>query len=224
MALIVPSGVWGQSVSITISEVTTTINAGDDPVSFGSGTVSLALKNDLYTLTFNNATIGSTESVASVTWNGTDNLTVDIVGTNTLYGMLTTSGQSEVFPTLTFANTSSSSCSLRILCSDGAFSGFNNVVYDGVYLHTSTPYDYSCITPQDLSGSVISDITISSEKCYPIWIGSTQITSTNSSDVLGDEKVSYKNNILNLNAATVGSVATQSDLTIHTVGECDRDG
>ena len=58
---------------------------------------------------------------------------------------------------------------------------------------------------------------------YNLWVGATQVTSDNSSDVLGDGKVSWNNssNTLTLNGATVnGTIVSNvnSAITIHLVG------
>ena len=56
---------------------------------------------------------------------------------------------------------------------------------------------------------------------YNLWVGATQVTSDNSSDVLGDGKVSWNNssNTLTLNGATVnGTIVSDNDLIVHLVG------
>ena len=56
---------------------------------------------------------------------------------------------------------------------------------------------------------------------YNLWVAGTQVTSDNSSDVLGDGKVSWNNssNTLTLNGATVnGTIVSDNDLIVHLIG------
>ena len=180
----------------------------------GTPTVTYNATND--TLTLNNATLGSKTTMMYIE-SGLENLTINLVGTNRLYGNITvttTVGSDAPAQTQTTAGTLSftGDGTLEIEFSDGVISGFSSVDFGefnllsnsapGVHYLTKTEAEAENTYPKLLdyaNNRVAADLKLTKEAgIHPIWVyfpGSEksggfkykQITDANKSNVLGDD-------------------------------------
>ena len=166
---LLPSAAWGQ---ITV--------AGISPNQSGNIT-GTGIKG---TVTYSNGTLTLTgaEITGDIVWNPSENtdLTINLSGNNTLTGTISTDKNisSTVETNLSF--TGSTDCSLEITKESGSvISGnFKTVNFGNFNLATSSPGAYwDGERMADYSGSGVSNLKITSEVYYPIWVMHKQGTS-----------------------------------------------
>lgn len=160
--LLLPSAAWGQ---ITV--------AGNSPNQSGNITGT----GITGTVTYSNGTLTLTgaEITGDIVWNPSENtdLTINLSGNNTLTGTISTDENisSTVETNLSF--TGSTDCSLEITKeSEIVISGnFKTVNFGNFNLATSSPgayWDENMM--RDYSGYAVSNLKITSEVYYPIWV------------------------------------------------------
>ncbi len=201
---LLPSAAWGQ---ITV--------AGNSPNQSGNITGT----GITGTVTYSNGTLTLTgaEITGDIVWNPSENtdLTINLSGNNTLTGTISTDENisSTVETNLSF--TGSTDCSLEIKESESVISGnFKTVNFGNFNLATSSPGAYwDGVRMADYSGSGVTNLKITSEVYYPIWVhdynsstGYLQLTS----DVLS---ITYDGR----NAAHTNDKGTISFDTNHTI-------
>ena len=246
LAVLFPQAAMGEDV-YALSIGNTQVTSGTNVLDNGT-TVTYDEANNI--LTLNNATLGSkdeTGETINITMmpitSGLEKLTINLVGTNRLYGNITvppTAGSDAPAQTQTTAGTLSftGEGTLEIECSDGVISGFSSVNFGGFnLLSNSAPgVHYGTITGAEAENTysalcdyannrVAADLKLTKETgIYPIWVyipGSVsykQITDANKSNVLEDgfSSVSYDGN----GKLTVkGTQITSSDFDSFIIGE-----
>lgn len=155
------------------------------------------------TLTLTNATLGGSTTDGSIE-SILDNLTINLEGTNTLYGHIAYTGTGATAGSLAFTGNGS----LTLSNSDGVIYAFSDVDFEefnfasisqGIHYNTSTK------NLQDANEYIVSNVTIIKGTYYPIWVKGTLVTASNYSDVLDDGKVSFDptGNKLSLDEATI---------------------
>ena len=155
------------------------------------------------TLTLTNATLGGSTTDGSID-SILDNLTINLEGTNTLYGHIAYTGTGATAGSLAFTGNGS----LTLSNSDGVIYAFSDVDFEefnfasisqGIHYNTSTK------NLQDANEYIVSNVTIIKGTYYPIWVKGTLVTASNYSDVLDDGKVSFDptGNKLSLDEATI---------------------
>jgi len=110
------------------------------------GDYSVSWNNETSTLTLSDATIGMAidgegemREAPGIIYKGTDNLTINLIGTNRIYGAwgceaILYDGESERVPQLVFSNDDSRTCSLLLSTEgDELISGFTEINYGGLY-------------------------------------------------------------------------------------------
>lgn len=165
------------------------------------GTVSYDA--DRNTLTLNQAVIMNSTGIVAP-----GNLTVAVIGEgNVVNGSITSTGGNG---TLTFKNGDDNSASLQYLPSfSGGATGFTNVVYDGIYLTAGNSRDLKYSPTRQRyeinENSSSSEVKLSSEKTYELWVGDIKVTEAN------------RNNILSAVTATASFNPETSTLTLNGV-------
>jgi hypothetical protein len=195
------------------------------------------------TLTLNNATLKK-ESVqegvtiiipTEISSNfESEQLTIDLVGTNKLYGFIRDDSSAG---TLKFTGDGS----LEIINNDGTISGYTDVDFGSFKLKSNSPginYNTELYQLQDYTNAAVSDVTITTETVYPIWVYDVagddnrhflQLTYDNKDNVLGDDysSVSYNGSgTLTVKGAQISDMNYPSfvidkdiaALTVHLVG------
>ena len=221
LALLFPQAAMGQDTydyDLSIGETQVTSENADNVLS-DNGTPTVTYDATRNILTLNNATLGSnTGETPTMMYieSGLENLTINLVGTNRLYGNITvktTVSSDAPAQTQTTAGTLSftGNGTLEIECSDGVISGFSSVDFGefnllsnsapGVHYLTKTEAEAENTYPALLdyaNNGVAADLKLTKEAIYPIWVyipGSEQsdgfqykqITDANKSNVLGDD-------------------------------------
>lgn len=156
------------------------------------------------TLTLTNATLGGSTTDGSIE-SILDNLTINLEGTNTLYGHIAYTGTGATAGSLAFTGNGS----LTLSNSDGVIYAFSDVDFEELFNFASISqgihYNTSTKDLQDANEDIVSNVTIIKGTYYPIWVKGTLVTASNYSDVLDDGKVSFDptGNKLSLDEATI---------------------
>ena len=192
----------------TISTTGTYIKIGNTPVS-ATGDINTAEGTAYFdatsnTLTLTEATIGGATASADIQVL-VDDLTIEISGTNTIYGNITYNGSNYQSSNIQI-NKASSAESASLTATN--VNGFSGCTWgDGLYLSAhdgqgatiDVHYEHfegEGGTMQSYYSEKIADVTFSTEETNAIWVAGTQVTSTNAGNIFaGDEtndgKVSY---------------------------------
>ena len=215
------------SYPLWICDTHASYQAIDGNVSVGGGDIPFTVSGTTYTLTLNNKNLDYQHIIS-----GLDNLTIELVGTNTMND----SGVDPIIEslnnsaTLTFKNSGTGMASL-VMSNDASgssiISGFNSVVAGtGLFWTASGAITYDSTNGLLVGTTPAHNATIGVQS-YPLWIGSTQVTSANAGNVRNDGTLSYVHDATNntgtltLNGVTLngGDISTSmSDLTIHVKG------
>ena len=223
----------GTYLGVAVAGIPVTSGVNESDV-LGDRTVSYNATDKILTLT--NATIGTSNASSSIVSSlESAQLTIELVGTtNKLYGNITDDSSAG---TLKFTGTGS----LEISHSDGTISGYTTVDFGDFKLKSNSPgikYNTESQQLQDYTNEVVSDVTITTETVYPIWVYDVagddnrhflQLTYDNKDNVLGDDysSVSYNGNgTLTIKGAQTSSTDYPSfvidkdisALTVHLVG------
>jgi len=163
----------GQPLGLSVAGVVVTSENKGNILGDQNSSVSFTTANEatstLATLTLNNAAI-----TGDIVWNPSENtdLTINLSGNNTLTGTISTKENisSTVETNLSF--TGSTDCSLEIKESESVISGnFKTVNFGNFNLATSSPGAYwDKNMMRDYSGTTVSNLKITSEVYYPIWV------------------------------------------------------
>lgn len=209
-----------------------TYQAIDGNVSVAGDDIPFTVSGTTYTLTLNNKNLDYQHIIS-----GLDNLTIELVGTNTMNDSDPTV-HSDVNPiieslnnsaTLTFKKSGTGMASLEMsndASGSSIISGFNSVdVETGLFWTASGAITYDSTNGLLVGTTPAHNATIGVQS-YPLWVGTTQLTSSNAGNVFNDGTVSYVHDATNntgtltLNGATLsGDISTSmSDLTIHVKG------
>lgn len=177
---------------------------------------------DTKTLTLNN--LIATTNVINIISN-IDALTIYVTGENNI-GNISASGVT--YQTLAFAGDGN----LTLTWDDGVITDFNAVnTGDFNLLSNTTPGVHwnderkTYRTYDD--DAVCGELTLTKAAVYPLWLGNTQVTAANKSNVLNDAEniqVSFENGILTLNSAksmASSNIVTGISLTINLKGRSD---
>lgn len=202
--LLLPSGLQAEDYGITIAgvQVTDANAANITGDSITAGTVSFDAENNILTLT--GATIkGEIRSTL-------ESLTINLVGSSQLKGV--DNQNSAIQNDADMADLSfTGSGLLAINASGGVIYGFSSVDFGSFNLASQAAgvhYDDSSMRSYD--GYLVSDLTITTDEVYPIWIyapseaySHTQITASNKANVLDGETatVSLSGSTITLNGA-----------------------
>ena len=194
----------------TISTTGTYIKIGDtsfsetENVTFGEGTAYFNASSN--TLTLTDATIGEQGAETGTDIQVlVDDLTIEISGTNTIYGNIMYNGSNYRSSNIQI-NKASSAGSASLTATN--VNGFSGCTWgDGLYLSAhdgqgatiDVHYEHfegEGGTMQSYYSEKIADVTFSTEETNAIWVAGTQVTSTNAGNIFaGDEtndgKVSY---------------------------------
>ena len=212
----VSSATFGIDYGLNIAGVqVTSANASDiTGQNIGATNTAIAYKvsyeYDSKTLTLENA-----EIIGGITCS--DDLTISVLESNSLSGdegYISTTNNSA---TLTFkgATNVASSLSLDNDRGESAVIGFASVNVQDAYFESSNPYEYNTterklINPTMESIDIrykITEITVTTSACYPLWIGSTQVKSSNAgslpANVTFTAGTASANNKLTLTGATI---------------------
>lgn len=189
--LLLPSAAWGENYPITVAGVQVTdANAGNITGDGITGKVSFTLAEGTNTATLTLDGVTITGSIVKTASEAGDQLTINLVGTNTVNGQI--SFQDRTLPgDLTFTGTGS----LNIASNDenGVIDGVSSVnTSEGLYLVTDSPNPYChngyYINSTNADDNSVKSLTVSTSVTYPIWVynsGSstkyTQLTAANSS-------------------------------------------
>ena len=215
------------SYPLWICDTHASYQAIDGNVSVGGDDIPFIVSGTTYTLTLNNKNLDYQHIISDL-----DNLTIELVGTNTMND----SGVDPIIEslnnsaTLTFKNSGTGMASL-VMSNDASgssvISGFNSVVAGtGLFWTASGAITYDS-TNGLLVGTTLAHNATIGVQSYPLWIGSTQVTSANAGNVRNDGTLSYVHDATNntgtltLNGVTLngGDISTSmSDLTIHVKG------
>lgn len=173
MLIAIPQGVWGQ---ITVADVS------PDNEGYFEGLSGVKFNSQTSTLTLSNGA-----SVGQIIYSGTSNLTIAFGGTCSItteetYAIQYTGSESNR-PKLSFSLTESTTGSLSINGGSLVIKGFSDVDFgslnlastsaQGVY-YDSSEYGYHMAGP---AGNP-SDLTITTDTYYPIWIFNPSLMST----------------------------------------------
>lgn len=199
-----------ESYKKTISTTGTYIKIGDtsfsetENVTFGEGTAHFDASSN--TLTLTDVTIGEQGAETGTDIQVlVDDLTIEIRGTNTIYGNITYNGSNDRSSNIQI-NKASSAESASLTATN--VRGFSSCTWgDGLYLSAhdgqgaTVDVHYEHFegeggTMQSYYGEEIADVTFSTEETNAIWVAGTRVTSTNAGNIFaGDEtndgKVSY---------------------------------
>lgn len=194
--LLLPIGVWAENYGLTVADVQVT-DANALNVLGNQETPTVVFDATTNTLTLNGAEING-----KITYNGTSNLTIAFSGTNAVSTSETSAiqygGSESVRPKLTF---SSKNGTLTI--NGESIKGFSDVDFGSLNLASISAqgvyYDKEDFLMRGY-GSTPSDLTITTETYYPIWIYDTSLSSTgyshtqlrrDSTITIGDGTVSF---------------------------------
>ena len=186
------------------------------------------------TLTLSGANLSGEENELTSIICSMDSIAIELVGTNTLNGNISYDGGQETTGKISFKG----SGSLEITCDDGVIYGFTKVYYaNNLYLKSAQPslyWDNESNTYKDRSKKVISNMTISTDQSYPIWVAQVvedettykQITQSNRQNVFNDNTSTVSLNeagdTLTLNGARIEGSIIRNDnngLTVKFIGE-----
>ncbi len=179
----------GAPLDITIAGVIVTsgnaLNITGDDI---TGTVSYDAENKI--LTLNSATIIPEREEYGIEYTGTAGLTISLKGTDNVVkggGGCPAIGyyneQSQTIPSLTFTKGDTQACSVLLEAKgETVIDVFTNISYDGLYRFNNSSGE---------GATLISTTNFTSVFPYDLWIGDTQVTSDNATNVLGDGKVSF---------------------------------
>lgn len=119
--------------------------------------------------------------------------------------------------TLTLRNGSDADAQLT-LNYQGSESGFNAVVYDGLYLSADNPrtlkFSASRQRFEDSEAAWASTIKFSNAKTFELWLGGTKVTESNKDNILGDwgsAKFDPDENLLTLDDMTLTGTGITTD-------------
>lgn len=185
------------------------------------------------TLTLSGANLSGEENELTSIISSMDSIAIELVGINTLNGNISYDGGQETTGKISFKG----SGSLEITCDDGVIYGFTKVYYaNNLYLKSAQPslyWDNESNTYKDRSKEVISNMTISTDQSYPIWVAQVvedettykQITQSNRQNVFNDATSTVSLNeagdTLTLNGATIDGSIIRGDnngLTVKFIG------
>lgn len=196
---VTPYGLTVAGVAVTNANCEDILDGDNGKVSF---TPAKEAENIPATLTLTDATLdGSIES-------SLDNLTISLVGANSLNGSISYNGSNDGYLAFTGEG------SLAISNSDGVINGFSDVDFDsdsGSFNLVSTSQGVINYNTEDknlqVGEDLVSNVTITKETFYPIWVKGILVTEINKSDVLGDGDGSVmfdsSENRLSLKGATI---------------------
>ena len=172
--LLLPIGVWAENYGLTVADVQVT-DANALNVLGDQETPTVVFDATTNTLTLNGAEING-----KITYNGTSNLTIAFSGTNAVSTSETSAiqygGFESVRPKLTF-----SSINGTLTINGESIEGFSDVVFGSLNLASISAqgvyYDKDGFIMRGY-GSTPSDLTITTETYYPIWIYDPSLSST----------------------------------------------
>ena len=225
---------YGTSYGLTVGgvEVKESNASNITGANIKAGTVSY--DDATKTLTLSGANLSGEENGLTSIITSMDSIAIELVGTNTLNGNISYGGGQETTGKVSFKGTGS----LEITCSDGVLYGFSKIYYaNGLYLKSAQPciyWDNESNTYKDRSNKVISNMTISTDQSYPIWVAQVvesnttykQITQSNRQNVFNDNTSTVSLNeagdTLTLNGARIEGSIIRNDnngLTVKFIGE-----
>jgi len=185
----------GTDYGISVGNYRVTSNNATDIFGDGNASFTAASGDTPATLTLNGVTIGTSTVNSSIISNLEDEqLTINLVGTNKLYGFINDASNAG---TLKFTGTGS----LDISNDGDVVSNFDNVtIDDGLYIQSNEPgvhWDsYNSRFAAQRSGLYV--LTITPDVYYPIWVVSSngvdyiQVSGTNKNHVLGENNTTVK--------------------------------
>ena len=187
-----PIGTWAQDISV--AGYMADANGDFSGVNITTGTVHFDAPTS--TLTLTGATITGNISTTL------GNLTINLVGSNTLNGCISNEEDYE-YTSLSFTGNGS----LGITGAEGVFNDIESYeLASGLYLASDSPAPYcdgSSLRGAD--GNEVSNITISANVTYPVWVYTggqttdyTQLTATTNSVNGTSGTASYNGNLLTL--------------------------
>ena len=213
-----------------------TFQAIDGSVTVAGEDIPFTVSGTTNTLTLNNENLDYYHIIS-----GLDNLTIELVGTNTMNDS-DPNVHSDVNPiiesfnnnaTLTFKKSGTGTASLEMsndASGSSIISGFSSVVAEtGLFWTASGAVTYDSTNGLLVGTTPAHDATIG-PMSYGLWVAGTQVTSDNATNVLkgdatNDQKVQYDatNQKLTLSGAKLsGAISTSmTNLTIHVEGECE---
>lgn len=194
--LLLPIGVWAENYGLTVADVQVT-DANALNVLGNQETPTVVFDATTNTLTLNGAEING-----KITYNGTSNLTIAFSGTNAVSTSETSAiqygGSESVRPKLTFSSTNGT-----LTINGESIKGFSDVDFGSLNLASISAqgvyYDKEDFLMRGY-GSTPSDLTITTETYYPIWIYDPSLSSTgyshtqlrsDSTVTVGDGTVSF---------------------------------
>ncbi len=239
LMMLVPIGMWAQTdYGITVGgEAVTSENAsnitGNNIEAYSAGEpYSVSYDVTSNTLTLDNARITSdgitsdgnlnvvlNSSVVSRGINCGGDLSISTIGTSIVfYPVKSTKGGGA---TLTLQHGSDADAKLTLNYQSSP-TGFNAVVYDGMYLSPNAqdnPRDVKFIPSRqcygDNQGNDASTIVFTNAKTYELWLGATKVTESNKTNILGTDEPTATfdpdENLLTLNGMTLIGTDIYSD-------------
>lgn len=200
----------GEPYSVSYDAASNTLSL--DNARIASGGISSTSDAALNVALKNSVVLGGT-GVNGISCAG--DLSISAVGTNiVLYPVVSTKAGGA---TLTLRNGSNADAQLT-LNYQGSESGFNAVVYDGLYLSADNPrtlkFSASRQRFEDSEGAWASTIKFSNAKTYELWLGGTKVTESNKDNILGDwgsATFDPDENLLTLNGMTLTGTGTTTD-------------
>ena len=220
----------------TISTTGTYIKIGNTPVS-ATGDINTAEGTAYFdatsnTLTLTEATIGGATASADIQVL-VDDLTIEISGTNTIYGTITYNGSNYQSSNIQI-NKASSAESASLTATN--VSGFSGCTWgDGLYLSAhdgqgatiDVHYEHfegEGGTMQSYYSEEIADVTFSTEETNAIWVAGNMSTGGEITGTGITGTVTYNDGVLTLNNAslstseTIPLIVCNGDLTVELVG------
>ena len=224
---------YGVSYGLTVGDVEVKESNASNITGANIKTGIVSYDDATKTLTLNGANLSGEENGLTSIICSMDSIAIELVGTNTLNGYISYDGGQETTGKISFKG----SGSLEITCDDGVIYGFSKVYYaNGLYLKSAQPclyWDNESNTYRDRSKEVISNMTISTDQSYPIWVAQVvgdettykQITQSNRQNVFNDATSTVSLNeagdTLTLNGATIDGSIIRGDnngLTVKFIG------
>ena len=142
-------------------------------------------------------------------------LSISAVGTNYVYYPVTSTKDGGA--TLTLQNGRNADARLTLDYQESE-SGFNAVVYDGLYLSADNlrtlKFSASRQRFEESEGAWASTIKFSNAKTYELWLGGTKVTESNKDNILGDwgsATFDPDENLLTLNGMTLTGTGIYTD-------------
>lgn len=231
-----PQKTWAQdeTYNLTVAGVQVTSDNASNIMSqyLTSGSASFDAATN--TLTLNNASIGY-GGIQS----GLENLTIVFNGENTIQSYIGANTAVAGTHNLTLQRgTAGSTLNLDNSVGMSFIDGFDNVNMEGLYISSWLPYIFDSSKKQYVQahlpeGYILQTATITSVPHYSLWIGGTQLTDANETDVFSSDdtlsgKVSFDSstNTLSLNGAEMeyNVFSNLSSLTINVSGKCSIGG